>query len=116
MYSYPAAAVLVALTLLGTSSSWPTPPSCLTSPPWLNDLARERGKLWFGTAADIPGPEQQDEQYMTILNDTNIFGELTPANYMKVRTKVLCSKVSLTFSSSCTLNPNRTSSIIPAVT
>jgi len=54
-----------------------------TAPPFLNDLAHTKGKLWFGTAADIPGPEQSDVEYMTILNDTNIFGEITPANYMK---------------------------------
>jgi len=44
--------------------------------PYLNILARQAGKLWFGTAADIPGPEQSDVQYMTYLNDTNIFGEV----------------------------------------
>jgi hypothetical protein len=54
------------------------------SPPYLNDLAQADGKLWFGTAADIPGVEQQDVGYMTILNDTRIFGQVTPANYMKV--------------------------------
>ena len=53
------------------------------APPFLNDLAKSKGKLWFGTAADIPGPEQQNQEYMTILNDTKIFGQLTPANYMK---------------------------------
>ena len=84
MHSYLAAAVVTGLALLDSVSSSPTPKSSITSPPYLNDLAQQRGKLWFGTAADIPGPEQQDEQYMTILNDTNIFGQLTPANYMKV--------------------------------
>lgn len=54
------------------------------APPYLNSLAQKEGKLWFGTASDIPGPEQSDVEYMTILNDTNIFGEITPANYMKV--------------------------------
>lgn len=56
------------------------------SPPYLNSLAQQHGKLWFGTAADIPGPEQQNVEYMNILNDTEIFGAVTPANYMKVRT------------------------------
>lgn len=42
------------------------------------------GKLWFGTATDIPGiGEHANVDYMTILNDTNIFGQLTPANSMK---------------------------------
>ena len=31
----------------------------------LNDLAQATGKAYFGTAADIPGPEQQDNAYMT---------------------------------------------------
>lgn len=44
--------------------------------PYLNILARQAGKLWFGTAADIPGVEQNDARYMALLNDTNIFGEV----------------------------------------
>lgn len=55
-----------------------------TGTPWLNNLAQKHGKLWFGAAADIPGPEQEDAGYMAVLDDTNIFGEITPANYMKV--------------------------------
>ena len=50
----------------------------------LNDYAQETGKVYFGTAADIPGPEQQDDAYMEQLNNTHDFGQLTPANYMKV--------------------------------
>ena len=43
-----------------------------------------KGKLWFGSATDQPGTgEDTDVAYQTILNNTNIFGELTPANYMK---------------------------------
>ena len=49
----------------------------------LNDYAKAAGKTYFGTAADIPGPEQQDVAYMTQLNNTHDFGQLTPANYMK---------------------------------
>lgn len=84
MPSYHVAVLAIAFTCLKSVASWPWPGPGTTSPPWLNDLAREHDKLWFGTATDIPGPEQQDEGYMTILNDTNIFGCLTPANYMKV--------------------------------
>jgi len=51
--------------------------------PYLNNLAQAAGKLWLGTAADVPGVEQQDKEYMTILNDTRIFGQITPANDMK---------------------------------
>lgn len=50
----------------------------------LNLLARRRWKYWFGTAADIPGPEQQDDPYMDILVNNRNWGEITPANYMKV--------------------------------
>ena len=52
--------------------------------PWLNTLAQQAGKLWFGTASDIPGVEQQNKEYMEILQDNRIFGQLTPANSMKV--------------------------------
>jgi endo-1,4-beta-xylanase len=79
---------LILFASLRTAVSIPhgSPPSTSspTGPPYLNELAQKHGKLWFGTAADIPGPEQQDEGYMSILNDTKIFGEITPANYMKV--------------------------------
>lgn len=54
----------------------------------LNDAAKAAGKLWFGTAADIPGTgEAQDEYYMTQFNNTHDFGGATPANIMKVRQK-----------------------------
>ncbi|KAL9109760.1 MAG: hypothetical protein Q9227_005629 [Pyrenula ochraceoflavens] len=54
----------------------------------LNDLAKGIGKLYFGTATDIPpvddqGAELYDNGYMTILNDTHMFGQRTPANIMK---------------------------------
>ena len=49
----------------------------------LNDLAKATGKLYLGTAADIPGPELSDVGYMTVLNNSHEFGQLTPANYMK---------------------------------
>ena len=66
----------------GPPSSYSSSP---TAPPYLNDLAQSHGKLWFGTAVDIPGSgEDNNTEYQTILNDTNIFGQLTPANYMKV--------------------------------
>jgi endo-1,4-beta-xylanase len=51
----------------------------------LNDAAKQAGKLWFGTAADIPGDEQNDQYYMKEFNNTHDFGEATPANIMKVR-------------------------------
>ncbi|KAJ5635839.1 Endo-1-4-beta-xylanase D [Penicillium longicatenatum] len=48
----------------------------------LNTLAQRAGKLWFGTAADIPGTaETTDQAYLKILRQN--FGEITPANAMK---------------------------------
>jgi endo-1,4-beta-xylanase len=51
----------------------------------LNDAAKQAGKIWFGTAADIPGDETSDKYYMKEFNNTHDFGEATPANIMKVR-------------------------------
>jgi endo-1,4-beta-xylanase len=49
----------------------------------LNTLAQRGGKLWFGTAADIPGTaETTDTAYLKVLQSN--FGEITPANAMKV--------------------------------
>jgi len=64
-------------------ASWPAAwKNC--SGPYLNDLAVAAGKLWFGTAADIPGTgEASDPDYQKVLNNTKIFGEITPANGMK---------------------------------
>lgn len=67
----------------------PGRPSRFNQPPFLNDLARRAGKLWFGTASSIPqvtayGPEQDDEAYMAVRNDTRIWGQATPTGIMKV--------------------------------
>lgn len=52
----------------------------------LNDAAKAAGKLWFGTAVDIPGTgEAQDPYYMREFKSPHDFGEATPANIMKVR-------------------------------
>jgi endo-1,4-beta-xylanase len=49
----------------------------------LNELAQRRGKHWFGSAADIPGTaETTDAAYLKVLKSN--FGEITPANAMKV--------------------------------
>lgn len=95
MPSYRIAAA-AALSLAATVSAVPTAPAAqepgllplaveLLTAPWLNTLARLQGKKWFGTAADIPGTDEAtDKDYMATLTDTLIFGEITPANYMKV--------------------------------
>ncbi|KAI9701661.1 MAG: hypothetical protein M1820_006432 [Bogoriella megaspora] len=49
----------------------------------LNDAAKATGKLYFGTAADIPGDEQSDTYYLAEYNNTSDFGATTPANIMK---------------------------------
>jgi hypothetical protein len=48
----------------------------------LNRLAKEAGKLYFGTATD--NPELVNSTYVSILTDTEEFGQLTPGNGMKV--------------------------------
>lgn len=49
----------------------------------LNRIAERNGRLWFGTAADIPGTaETTDKAYLQVLRKQ--FGEMTPANALKV--------------------------------
>ncbi len=74
---------LLAFSTLKTAAAAPHRP---TGPRYLNSLAQDNGKLWFGTAADIPGTaEQTDKEYLRILENPKKFGEITPANMMKVR-------------------------------
>jgi endo-1,4-beta-xylanase len=54
----------------------------------LNRLAKEAGKLYFGTATD--NPELVNSTYVSILTDTEEFGQLTPGNGMKVRLFPAC--------------------------
>ena len=86
MHTISLAAVTAALSLCQAVVGAPTTtPAIATN---LNELAKAKGKLWFGTAADIPKTNENDEQtdqaYLSILTDPKIFGELTPANIMKV--------------------------------
>ena len=84
---------LAGLATIKSATAWPR-----TTPqpaPYLNQLAQKHGKLWFGTAADIPlltdgagTTETTDQAYLTIFNDTRVFGEVTPANAMKVEEQV----------------------------
>jgi endo-1,4-beta-xylanase len=48
----------------------------------LNRLAKEAGNLYFGTATD--NPELVNSTYVSILTDTEEFGQLTLGNGMKV--------------------------------
>lgn len=47
----------------------------------LNTLAKEAGKLYFGTATD--NPEITDLAYLAILSNTSEFGQITPGNTQK---------------------------------
>ncbi|THH29919.1 hypothetical protein EUX98_g4264 [Antrodiella citrinella] len=47
----------------------------------LHTLAKAKGKLYFGTATD--NPELTDTPYVAILDDHNMFGQITAANSMK---------------------------------
>lgn len=49
----------------------------------LNARAKAAGKLYFGTATD--NSELSDTAYTAILDNTQEFGQITPANSMKVR-------------------------------
>jgi len=73
----------VAIVALFASLINATPHSQDRTSEGLNSLAQGRGKQWFGSAADIPGTaETTDAAYLKILNHE--FGELTPANALKV--------------------------------
>ncbi|CZR65081.1 probable endo-1,4-beta-xylanase [Phialocephala subalpina] len=82
MHSFSFTAAAATLALLQSAAS-----ALATGGPYLNQLAKQQGKLWFGTAADIPqtndAVEQFDTAYLSILTNPNIFGEMTPANVMK---------------------------------
>jgi endo-1,4-beta-xylanase len=49
----------------------------------LDAAAKAAGKLWFGTAANIPGIEENDQYYMQELANWPDFGAVTPANAQK---------------------------------
>ncbi|KAL4245936.1 Beta-xylanase [Abortiporus biennis] len=47
----------------------------------LHTIAKQKGKLYFGTATD--NPELTDTPYTAILDDNQMFGQITAANSMK---------------------------------
>jgi len=69
------------LALVQTSVAQMSKSATLTATVALNVAAKTAGKLYFGTATD--NPELTDTTYVTILNDTAMFGQLTPGNSMK---------------------------------
>ncbi|THU87259.1 glycoside hydrolase family 10 protein [Dendrothele bispora CBS 962.96] len=52
-----------------------------TSNAKLHTVAKAAGKLYFGSATD--NPELTNVQYISILNDSATFGQITPANSLK---------------------------------
>lgn len=83
------------VTSSGSSSSTNTNPTTTetatyTSVIGLNDYARATGKLYFGSAPDIPGVEQQDVYYIAELENPHDWGQMTPANCMKVSLTMSC--------------------------
>ena len=91
--SVPSSTSTVVTTTTINTQEYPTSTATATATgtQGLNDYAKAAGKVYFGTAADIPGTAEQDGvAYMTQLNNTHDFGQLTPANYMKVRASPNC--------------------------
>ncbi|KIJ66957.1 glycoside hydrolase family 10 protein [Hydnomerulius pinastri MD-312] len=74
-------ASLLALLQTATAQTSTSAAPTATSTVSLNMAAKSAGKLYFGSATD--NPELTDMAYVTILNDTAMFGQLTPANSMK---------------------------------
>lgn len=75
--------LLIAALLAGASQAAPHSSGSNGKNIDLNALAQRRGKHWFGSAADIPGTtETTDAAYLKVLKEN--FGEITPANAMKV--------------------------------
>lgn len=92
--STTSAVTTVSSSSVGSSNTDPTTTIVATATATnygLNDAAKEAGKLWFGTAADIPGTgEAEDPYYMAEFNNTHDFGGATPANIMKVSSSAFC--------------------------
>lgn len=85
----PALFALLSLLPLQLVQALPQAASAASSPlptatavvPGLNYVAKQAGKLYFGTATD--NPELNDTAYDAILDNNLQFGALTPANTMK---------------------------------
>ncbi|KIJ66930.1 glycoside hydrolase family 10 protein [Hydnomerulius pinastri MD-312] len=65
----------------GTPTTTSSAPGTTSTATGLNNLAKAAGKVYFGSATD--NSELTDNPYVTILNQTSEFGQLTPANSMK---------------------------------
>lgn len=69
---------------LAVTNAAPVEPRSAQETPLLHELAVKNGKLYFGSATDQPGTgEVSDKRYQSILKDSKMFGQVTPANSMK---------------------------------
>lgn len=75
--------LLAAVDVVSAAPKAPAPKA--PAQPALNNLIKDKGKKYFGTATDLYGTpgEATDTQYQTLLNNTKEFGQQTPANAMK---------------------------------
>ena len=67
----------------GTAAASSALPSATSNVAGLNELAHAAGKHYFGSAVDNTQPEFTDPTYMSIFENWNQFGQITPANAMK---------------------------------
>ncbi|OQO15243.1 hypothetical protein B0A48_00626 [Cryoendolithus antarcticus] len=87
--SSPSSVTSATATTSSTTNTNPTITKTATDVPTatasgLNVAAKNAGKRWLGTAADIPGTgEGADPYYLAEFSNANEFGEATPANTMK---------------------------------
>ena len=86
-------AVLSAVALAATlATATPTPAALAplaTSTAKLNQVAKSKGKVYFGSATD--NPELTNTAYVGILSDNTLFGQITAANSMKWVSDYACS-------------------------
>ena len=89
-------ALLSAVALAATlATATPTPAALAplaTSTAKLNQVAKSKGKVYFGSATD--NPELTNTAYVGILSDNTLFGQITAANSMKwVSTNTILERV-----------------------
>ena len=82
---FVALAATLPLAVAGPASAAAAPAS--TSTALLHQLAKSRGKVYFGSATD--NPELTNTAYTANLDNNQMFGQITAANSMKwVRSRV----------------------------
>lgn len=74
---------VAAVPATGTAAASSALPSATSNVAGLNELAHAAGKTYFGSAVDNTQPEFTDPTYMSIYENWDQFGQITPANAMK---------------------------------